>query len=294
MINIPSLSRRRFFKSATLASGTLLGSSLLYGEALSNSVNATVAISQEFQNQNFRHSGGVAGLLFSQIGYELGYPVRIIVRLPKKELFNKESICKLKPAGSGKSYQTEFSYWGEIWDSHWWIADFRTIAEAGEWDIEVLSGNQSFFKDRGLRVDKNILWGKTVEFASVDMLERRKHFTGIGAGWQDAGTKWAESPAQSAMIIALAELLEKSSTRFDQSFIERINNQIIIGCNYLVLTQDKARELGFPEGAMSHDILGHEKDILPHDAMKAVIALAKAAKLLPELYNSSSSCTACR
>ena len=285
MINIPSLSRRRFFKSATLASGTLLGSSLLYGEALSNSVNATVAISQEFQNQNFRHSGGVAGLLFSQIGYELGYPVRIIVRLPKKELFNKESICKLKPAGSGKSYQTEFSYWGEIWDSHWWIADFRTIAEAGEWDIEVLSGNQSFFKDRGLRVDKNILWGKTVEFASVDMLERRKHFTGIGAGWQDAGTKWAESPAQSAMIIALAELLEKSSTRFDQSFIERINNQIIIGCNYLVLTQDKARELGFPEGAMSHDILGHEKDILPHDAMKAVIALAKAAKLLPELYN---------
>jgi hypothetical protein len=46
------------------------------------------------------------------------------------------------------------------------------------------------------------------------------------------------------------------------------------------MTQEKARELGFPTGSMSHDLLGHEKDVLPNDAAKAVIALSRAARLL--------------
>jgi hypothetical protein len=117
------------------------------------------------------------------------------------------------------------------------------------------------------------------------MLERRRHFTGVGAGWQDAGTLWVESPAQSAMIISLEELLEKKKETFDDKFTERIYTQITVGCDYLVMTQDKAEELGFPKGSMSHDVKGHEKDILPHDAMKAVIALAKAVQLLPEKHN---------
>ncbi len=281
----PSLSRRHFFKSATLASGAFLGSSLLYGKQVSISKNETFSIFSETGNQNFKPNEGVAGLLFSQIGYELGYPVRIILRLPQKEFIVEKAICKLKSAGPGRNYQTEFKYWGEIWKSHWWIADFRRIEEAGEWKIEVLSENKSIFNDRGLKVDKNILWDKTIEFASVDMLERRSYFTGVGAGWQDAGTKWVESPAQSAMIIALEELLEKWRERFDQTFIQRICNQIIVGCNYLVMTQEKARNLGFQDGSMSHDLLGHEKDILPQDAMKAVIALAKAVQLLPDFYH---------
>ena len=40
------------------------------------------------------------------------------------------------------------------------------------------------------------------------MLERRKHFTKVGAGWQDAGALWVESPAQSAMIICLTDLAQ--------------------------------------------------------------------------------------
>jgi hypothetical protein len=52
----------------------------------------------------------------------------------------------------------------------------------------------------------------------------------------------------------------------------------------LVLTQQKAEELGFPSGSMSHDVIKHQNDILPHDAMKAVVALAKAVQLLPDKY----------
>ncbi len=158
------------------------------------------------------------------------------------------------------------------------------IDEEGEWTAEVTDKGKRRIMNGGLFVAKNILWDKSVPYASVDMLERRKHFTKVGAGWQDAGTLWVESCAQSAMIIGLQELLELAGNRYDDTFRQRIYDQIIIGCDYLVMTADKARELGYPAGAMSHDLLGHEKDILPNDATKAVVALYRAARLLPDTY----------
>jgi hypothetical protein len=281
----PTLSRRNFMKSTAVASSALLGISAI--TSCSESENKGIKTSHFPMNalKNYLPSDGVSGLLYSQVGYEPNLPVRIVLRLPKKELVQENPTCTLIPTASEKRYETSFNYWGEIWKSHWWVAEFTEIKEEGEWNVEVHSGSECVFSDNGLIVRKNILWNSTIEWSSVDMLERRKHFTGVGAGWQDAGTLWVESPAQSAMIISLEELLEKSRERFDEKFIDRIYTQITVGCDYLVMTQTKAKELGFPEGSMSHDIKGHEKDVLPHDAMKAVVALAKAAQLLPEKYN---------
>ncbi len=284
MSNKPFLSRRNFMKSTALASTALIGSAAISACSGPEKTNLKPGKFPQKFLKNYSPKDGFAGLLFSQIGYELGFPVRIVVRLPKIEMLQGKSVCQLNPVSAGKSYEKEFNYFGQIWGSHWWVADFRNIEEAGEWDVEVMNGNECVFADKGLQVGKNILWDKTIEYASVDMLERRKHFTKVGAGWQDAGTLWVESPAQSAMIIALTELLEKTPERFDQVFKDRIYAQLIIGSNYLVMSQEKAEKLGFPEGAMSHDLLGHEKDILPHDAMKAVIALVRSAELLPETF----------
>lgn len=280
----PTLSRRNFMKSTAVASSALFGIPAL--ASCSSAANQETKAAKFPLNQlkNYQPSDGVSGLLFSQVGYEPNLPVRIVLRLPKKELVQKKTTCRLIASSGTKTHETTFNYWGEIWKSHWWIAEFAGLEDNSEWNIEVRSGNDCIFSDNELIVRKNILWESTVEWSSVDMLERRKHFTGVGAGWQDAGTLWVESPAQSAMIISLEELLEKSLDRLDEKFIDRIYTQITVGCDYLVMTQAKAKELGFPEGSMSHDLKGHEKDILPHDAMKAVVALAKAAKLLPEKY----------
>lgn len=284
MTNKISISRRNFMKSTAIASSALIGAATLSACAGQGKPNTKPGKFPANSIHNYNPADGVSGLLFSQIGYELGLPVRVIVRLPKKELMQGRTRCKLNPVSEGKNYEVDFKYWGEIWGSHWWVADFRTIEKSGEWDIEVMNENECVFADSGLVVDKNILWNNTIEYASVDMLERRAHFTKVGTGWQDAGTLWVESPAQSAMLIALEELLEKASGRFDQPFLDRIHKQITVGCDYLVMTQQKAKELGFPEGSMSHDLLGHEKDVLPNDAMKAVIALSKAAGLLPDSF----------
>jgi hypothetical protein len=276
-------SRRNFLKTGTI-------SSLAIGAGtLSACQSKNPAAKKEpfplFKGAGYSPADGAAGLLFSQLGYETGLPVRILVRLPRKDLMPEKVQCALVPTQNEKELVSDCMYWGEIWKSHWWIAEFPAIHEEGEWNIEIINDTQTVFNDEGLVVGKNRLWNSTIEWSSVDMLERRRHFTGVGAGWQDAGTKWVESPAQSAMIIALEELLENKKEVFSEDFLKRIYEQIVCGCNYLLLTQDKAHELGFAKGAMSHDLFGHEKDVLPHDVSKAVVALMKAVKLLPESYS---------
>lgn len=280
------LSRRDFVKSSALASTALAGSALIQGCGRDNSTLQTgkPGAFPYLDPETVKPDSGVTGLLFSQIGYEPGYPVRILVRLPGTNTLSESATCRLVPSDNEKIHKTDCTYWGELWDSHWWVAEFNGIDEAGTWTVEVIDRGSVVMRDRWLRVAEGILWNETVPYASVDMLERRKHFTKVGAGWQDAGTLWVESCAQSAMITGLTELLEKQSDRFDEAFTRRIHEQLVIGCDYLVMTGEKARELGYPAGALSHDLLGHEEAILPNDAVKAIVALYRTVRLLPEEY----------
>jgi hypothetical protein len=276
-------SRRNFIKTGAFSSVAVVGAGTLASCNINNACEKKKPF-PVFNNDSFNPKDGEAGLLYSQIGYEPGLPVTVLVRLPQKELLPEKVTCVLIPNSEEKSHRTECKYWGEIWKNHWWVAEFDEIVEEGEWDIEIRDGKKVVFNDAGLMVRRNILWDSTIEWSSVDMLERRRHFTGVGAGWQDAGTLWVESPAQSAMIIALEELLERRKDSFDEAFEDRIYKQIVCGCDYLVLTREKADQLGFEKGSMTHDVLKQEKDILPHDASKAVVALMKAVRLLPDSY----------
>lgn len=276
-----SISRRNFVKTGIYSSAALSGAASLASCTNKHEVWKKEDPFPVFRGSGFTPSDGVAGLLFSQVGYEAGMPVRIVIRLPAKNDLPEGSVCRLIPSGRVPGYSASCDYWGMAWDSHWWVAEFTGIDESGNWAVEIHSDGEVLWRATGLTIKKDVLWDSTIEWSSVDMLERRVHFTKVGAGWQDAGTLWVESPAQSAMVIALTELLEHASGRFDKSFIDRIHKQITVGCDYLVMTQEKASELGFPDGALSHDLLGHEKDVLPNDALKAVVALEKAVRLLP-------------
>jgi len=279
------LSRRRFFSTAGAASAALAGSTVI-PSCISGSSSAEKPDEKFplFRGKGYSPSDGPAGLLFSMIGYETGYPVRIIVRLPRKELLDEKAICRITSLVNGTTFDTSCNYWGEIWKSHWWVCEFGSVNEESEWKVEIISEGECLIHDKGLRTGKDILWNETATLASVDMLERRVHFTKVGAGWQDAGTLWVESCSQSIMVISLVEILEKRSEKINDALRERIYKQITVGLDYLVMLQKKAEELGYPKGAMSHDLHGHEKDILPNDAAKAAIALARGARVLPDAF----------
>ena len=225
----PSYSRRNFVKTSLVTSAGIVGATTLSSYATKKRIiknEKTV-----FHESKWQPGNEPVGLLFSQIGYEMGYPVRIIVRLPQKEMLPENASCVLNPSEHENRYKTSFKYWGEIWKSHWWVADFLDINEPGNWNIEVNSDNKILFRSNGLKVHENILWDSTIEWSSVDMLERRRHFTGVGAGWQDAGTKWVESPAQSAMIIALEEQIENTLIFFSKFVIFSSNKYSSLNVN---------------------------------------------------------------
>ena len=281
----PKLTRRNFVKTTAVAAASLAGASAIAECSSGLSRKTVLEKIPAFHGPGYNPSEGIAGLLFSMIGYETGYPVKILVRLPKMEFLNESAKCRLVPVLDGKILETQCKYWGEIWGSHWWVSEFPPSHESGEWNVEVIHNGNCVVRDTGLRMDNDILWNETVHLTAADMLERSVHFTKVGAGWQDAGTLWVESCSHSPMIIALSEMLKMPEGRIDKALKERICKQITVGCDYLVMLQKKAKELGYPEGAMSHDLHGHEKDILPNDAMKAVIALAAALRVLPDSFS---------
>lgn len=268
-------SRRDFVKVVALATTALAGSTTLSA--------CTPAAAADLPLRQWLKPGvpdGPVGLLFSQVGYEEGLPVRVVMRLPQPDLLADTATCWLRDGRS--SLRQPLRYWGPCWGAHWWVAEFAGPVGAGVYDLEVREGDTLVYADTGLEVRQGILWEETIPYASVDMLERRLHFTKVGAGWQDAGTLWVESCAQSAMIISLTDLLEGAAAAFEPDFTDRLEKQVTVGCDYLIMTQQKARELGYPEGAFCHDLHGHEHDILPHDASKAVVALLRASRLLSD------------
>ena len=275
-----SVTRRDFMKSSAMASAGFIGASVHAGNG--GEPGQIQEPSGIFIRDTLTAVGAVSGLLFSQVGYESGMPVSIIIRLPEKEMIGSGIRCRL--SSGEEEYYTPVQYWGAVWGSHWWIATFGQPLKEATYRVEIRKGEEVLLSDGGLEVKRNILWDRTIRLSAVDMLERRVHFTKVGAGWQDAGTLWVESCAQSGMVIGLEDLLEYEANRFDKEFLERLEKQIIVGCDYLVMTQEKALELGYPEGAFTHDLHGHEHDILPNDANKAAVALFRASRLLSGKY----------
>ncbi|MCC5928849.1 MAG: hypothetical protein JJU28_06355 [Cyclobacteriaceae bacterium] len=281
-IHIYKTGRRAFIKTAPLTA--LTGGIALSACGRKDDSPAPCAETFPIFNPALLSEKGPVGLLFSQLGYEPGWPVRLVLRAPGKDYFQPGTICRLRPCNAKQVYETTCDYWGEVWGEHWWQIEFKDIPKGGTWSIEIVQGDNVLISDREVLVEQGCLWNQTIHLASADMLERRSHFTKVGAGWQDAGALWVESPAQSAMIISLTEIIESSPFSLDKSLEERLFKQIVVGCDYLVMTQKKAREMGYDQGAFTHDLHGNERFILPNDANKACVALFRAARLLPDMY----------
>ncbi|MFP4352956.1 MAG: hypothetical protein ACLFSZ_07995 [Puniceicoccaceae bacterium] len=225
------------------------------------------------------------GLLYSQVGYEPSMPVRVILRGDASTDFPTSTVCRLNDPKGAAVATADFQPAGECWGIHWWVAEFPAGLPEGDYGVTADNGGQAVFPGSGLRVKRAVLWDSTVEIMATEMLEIRSRLAPAGCGWQDAGGVWQESNTQSAMIIALADLLEFARHRLSPGTAERIYHQIAHGCEYLIQTQEEAAERKHPGGALSHDLLGHKDVVLPNDALKAVVAWRRAARFLPDAYD---------
>ena len=225
----------------------------------------------------------VAGLLYSQIGYEPDWPMRAIVRAPDASFVSK--VARFQIFENGKEVISgPLVHWGGKWGSHWWIADFSALGREGRFIIAIVDGASEKFRSGEFQVKRNILWDRTWKMVALEQNERRFHLAMNRVGWQDCGAAWQEANSHAALVDGLCDLLEYSKDRMSADELKRVEAQIVNALEYLSLLQDHAGKLGLGEGALSHQKPKYEEIVLPADVSKAAMTWAKASRLLSGLH----------
>jgi hypothetical protein len=218
------------------------------------------------------------GLLVSQIGYDLGAPMRGIYRgaLPEGASFCLQSMA-------GETHlEKPMQYWGKCWNSDWWIADFSELDQSGEFTLTIRADGMPPVTCPPFRVGKYLLWEETARVVGIEQFEERVKITRFGNGWKDCGGAWREVGSHTAALIGLLDLLFLGHEWLGREDSLRLARQVIHGCDFLLLCQDRARDLGFPRGTLIHE-LPTSTVLIPQDHGQAVVALAKASRHIYEI-----------
>lgn len=224
------------------------------------------------------------GVLYSQIGYDAGDPVRLILRgnasmLPR----TGEKIPVHRLLSDESPIDCSVTYWGAIWESHWWIADLQpAMNESGRYVFEIenrmitdtLPFEKSFF------VSDNWLWRKTWQHVGLNQAERRQIFARGGVGWFDAGMEWMEASSHAAYIVGFLDVLQHAASAITPEERARVEKQVLNGCDYLAILQDLAGKLPDQSGGIVHQSWKYDDVVLGSDTTKAAVCWARAARLL--------------
>ena len=230
----------------------------------------------------------VSGLLTSQIGYDLRSPMRAVYRAPKKEALGDNGRFSLKNlADDSTTRQQPLTYWGEYWHSHWWIADFSSLTQSGQYTLTIESDAKPPVTSDPFRVGEYLLWNETIHTIAVEQFEARAKIARFGKGWQDCGAQYREVGSTTGALIGLLDLLNIGFQWLDQDYRLRLAQQVIHGCDYLVSCQQRAADLGFPSGALVHE-QPNGLDLIPQDQGQSVVVLAHASRQIYELDSARS------
>lgn len=223
----------------------------------------------------------VTGFLYSQIGYDLGWPMRAVVRGPDASLLSPAACFQiLRPEDGTPLLEGPVSAWGEKWGSRWWTADFSPLDREGTFLLVIRDGGRERFRSEPFTVGRERLWAATWKMVALEQNERRARLAMNKVGWQDCGAAWQEANSHAALVDGFCDVLEFAGDRIAGDDRRRLEAQIVTGCDYLSLLQDRAAELGLGAGALSHQKPRFEEIVLPADVSKAAVAWARAARFL--------------
>ncbi len=172
------------------------------------------------------------------------------------------------------------TYWGPKWGTHWWVADFSNFHGEGAFELGILDCDEAKYRSDRFDIGERLLWQQTWKTVALEQNERRARLAMNRVGWQDCGAAWQEANSHAALVIGFCDLLEFASARISDEELERLEAQTITGCDYLALLQDRAAELGFSDGSISHQKPVYEDITTIGDATKAALAWVRASRLL--------------
>ena len=230
----------------------------------------------------------VSGLLYSQIGYDIKDPMRAIIRSNDPDYIKDGTVFSIRDCTNGKNVLTgEVKRWGNIWKNTWWEIDFSELYYPGIYKIIVSYRNKTVLKSEPFPVDEHILWDKSINMVALDQFEERSKLARNEIGWKDCGSHWREVNSHATTVIGLCDLFNLGYDWVEPKDRERLVAQIMVGCDYIGICQDKAEELGHPKGAIIHEIPSFIQ-VIPGDIAQSTVAFAMASKLLADILPAKS------
>jgi len=225
----------------------------------------------------------ISGLLHSQIGYDIREDKRALIRSTNPNYVAEGTVFIIQNIGTSEYVmQGNVKKWGDAWKSTWWEIDFSEIETEGEYQIVIVNEGSELQRSGSFKVGKNLLWNETAVPVALDQLEERARLARNGIGWKDCGSYWREANSHATMVIGLCDMLNLGFEWLDKKDVDRLIKQIIVGCDYLAVCQDKARRMKYPAGAIIHEIPNH-LSIIVGDTAQGVVSFAKASRLIADV-----------
>ena len=213
-------------------------------------------------------------IMTSQIGYDLGDPIRAVIRSNRKI--------------AGLSYFLSFEdkktiegipyYWGKKWGDHWSSIDFSQIEGPGNYKLHICKDKEVISTSDTIEIGRNILFEKTFFAISHDFLNIRSDKARTGMGWKDCGSDLQELSSHAMCVDSICDILETLSQSINKEQYQFLLTQLIRGCDYIVHLQNRAKNLGFGDGPVVHE--DRDKDIVTGNIVKTATTLARVSRLI--------------
>ncbi|WP_170309925.1 cellulase N-terminal Ig-like domain-containing protein [Seonamhaeicola maritimus] len=223
-------------------------------------------------------------LTYSQVGYDMNLPKVAMIQYKDSTLLSENVSYTLhKIVNDKKVYSGKIVSQGKKWGKYWWKVDFSNFKIAGDYYLKIKKGKETLFKskkDLPIKIGKNLIWNKTWYPTALHHLHIRDSLSyKPEGGWKDCGSPLQELSSHIIMLNALCDLLELTPNELKESELQEVYHHLVVGANYVSLCQDKAKELGFQEGAVIHEMRENYKVVTGNVAKTAMI-LARISRLI--------------
>lgn len=219
-------------------------------------------------------------MLSSQIGYEPGEPIRVMVRTDRSDELQADTRFELMAPDGKPIHEGKVMAAGEKWGAHWWRIEVPKSTQPGEYRIHLLHGPDQHITSDPISIQPGTRWNQCFETIAFDFLETRAKLARTGKGWKDCGSDLQELSSHVVTIDSLCDILEKCPDLTDATRKQRITTQIVRGMEYVAMLQDRARELDLGDGPVVHE--SRQTDLTTGNIIKAAMIFARCSRLLKE------------
>jgi len=227
------------------------------------------------------------GILSSQLGYDLGYPIRVMIRSNQSDYLSNDAIFEVVNMENESVLSGQVEKWGKKWEAYWWVADLSREKNPGDYIVKIKNKDQPQLISDTIEIGRNLLWTRCFQTIAFDFLQSRAEQARTGKGWRDCGSDLQEFSSHMVAVDGLCDIYLTNNNMLTQNEKAHIIQQIQIGSEYLAHLQDKADSLGFGIGPVVHE--DRDTDVVTGNVLKASMIFAKVARILQPVNNQLSS-----